>query len=84
MTRERFQSYGRRRQHWVIDRTKTLASQGKTDEEIASEIGLPLINVRSLTKPIRKQQAADMMRRGIGNVEIYQATGIDLTEADDE
>ena len=35
--------------HWAIDRSRTLAKQGKTDEEISSITGLPILNVMAYT-----------------------------------
>lgn len=46
-------SYRRRANHWAVDRCRTLARQGKTDEEIHKETGIPIVNVQALTRSIR-------------------------------
>lgn len=67
---DRWAGYARRAHHWAADRVRTLARQGKTDEEIHKETGIPIINVIVLTRSIRdgnkapeKRQAQDRQIR---------------------
>ena len=53
---DRFQSLSRRKGHAVWDRARTLARQGRTDEQIAEELQLPVINVQAMTREIRERQ----------------------------
>lgn len=56
-------SYRRRANHWAVDRCRTLARQGKTDEEIQKETGIPIINVIALTRSIRDANKAPEKRQ---------------------
>jgi hypothetical protein len=53
---ERFQSLSRRRANATWDRARTLAKQGKTDEQIAEALSLSVINVQAMTREVRERQ----------------------------
>ena len=57
-TDDRFKSLTRRKANASWDRARTLARQGQTDEQIAKELGLPLLNIQAMTKEVRARQAA--------------------------
>ena len=51
----RWNVYNRRKNHALVDRCRTLARQGKSDDEISTETGLPYINVRAITYDLREK-----------------------------
>jgi hypothetical protein len=55
--RDQSDSLSRRKAHAIWDRARTLARQGKTDEQIAEELQLPLINIKAMTASVRESQS---------------------------
>lgn len=52
--------------HALWDRARDLARAGKTDAEIAKELGIPVLNVEAMTHRVRKRQA-DTSKKYVGD-----------------